>query len=997
MVKAYLRYEQADAWGVITSASNVVFDRSGSTLAAASLEAVALWSVRRAALERRLVPPPAASGAAPGEVTALAASPAAAQLAAGHADGTVRVWDLATGECLATFAGHRSAVTALAFSPTGATLASGARDTDVVLWDVVAEAGLFRLRGHRGQVTALAFLGGAGAGRLASASKDELVKVWDLDTQHCCQTLAPAAGELWALAVDSARARLAVAGAGAEVRLFRVDADAAGGDAGGALAPAGALRRAAPGERAATLAFGADGAGRELLACQGAGKVTEVWRLRPPAEAARRARRRLRRRREKRRKDGAGGGAAAEDDSDAEEGDEVQAGDEFELIATVRCKHKVRAAALAPPAPGGAAARRGRARLVLSLANNSLEAWDLDGDAPAPAAAGGAAAAAAADAPARAPGAPGAATGGAVRAAVVDGPGHRSDVRALALAPNDALALSAAAGSVKIWDPRTGGLLRTVESGYGLCAFFAPGGRHAVVGTKEGTLEVVDAAAGARLAVVAAHEGPVWAAAPLAGGAGFATGGADKEVKFWEWEAVEDGAEEGGEGGSAAAAGAAEAAAARPLQGGPRRRLGIALARTLRMTDDVLALAPTPDGRLLAVALLDATVRVFHADSLKFHLSLYGHSLPVLAMAASSDSALLATGSADKSLKLWGLDFGDCHRSLRAHADSVTAVAWVPGTHYLFTASKDRAVKYWDADRFEHLLTLDGHHGEVWALAASSLGDFALSAGHDRSLRRWERSSEPFFVEEEKERRLESLFEAELEAGDGARALGGEGEGEGEGGGGGGGGATAGRRTAEAVSAADAIVEALELAAGEEERVAEHAEEASRRRRHAAERGRDPDADSAAAPPPLPPPNPMLLGAAPAEHVLAAVARVRGAELEQALLLLPFGDALRLLRYVAGALADGGGGRVETLARAAALLLRLHMAQLSAAPAARGVLTELRGLLRGRVQALKDVAGFNLAALGHLQRAARARGAAPTPAPAPAAKKPRVAAGGGRR
>jgi hypothetical protein len=38
-----------------------------------------------------------------------------------------------------------------------------------------------------------------------------------------------------------------------------------------------------------------------------------------------------------------------------------------------------------------------------------------------------------------------------------------------------------------------------------------------------------------------------------------------------------------------------------------------------------------------------------------------------------------------------------------------------------------------------------------------------LAGSHDRSIRRWERTSEPFFVEEEKERRLDSLFEADLE------------------------------------------------------------------------------------------------------------------------------------------------------------------------------------------------------------------------------------------
>ena len=78
-------------------------------------------------------------------------------------------------------------------------------------------------------------------------------------------------------------------------------------------------------------------------------------------------------------------------------------------------------------------------------------------------------------------------------------------------------------------------------------------------------------------------------------------------------------------------------------------------------------------------------------------------------------------------------------------------------------AGKDRLVKYWDADKFQLLLELQGHHAEVWAVVVSSLGDFIITAGHDRSFRRWERTEEPFFIEEERERRLESLFEADAE------------------------------------------------------------------------------------------------------------------------------------------------------------------------------------------------------------------------------------------
>lgn len=102
---------------------------------------------------------------------------------------------------------------------------------------------------------------------------------------------------------------------------------------------------------------------------------------------------------------------------------------------------------------------------------------------------------------------------------------------------------------------------------------------------------------------------------------------------------------------------------------------------------------------MVAVGLLDSTVRVYYDDSLRFALSLYGHKLPVMSLDISYDCTLLISGSADKTVKIWGLDFGDCHRSLLAHEDSVTSVRFQPGTHYFFSAGKDGNIKYWDADR----------------------------------------------------------------------------------------------------------------------------------------------------------------------------------------------------------------------------------------------------------------------------------------------------------
>lgn len=58
-----------------------------------------------------------------------------------------------------------------------------------------------------------------------------------------------------------------------------------------------------------------------------------------------------------------------------------------------------------------------------------------------------------------------------------------------------------------------------------------------------------------------------------------------------------------------------------------RRIVSLVHTRTLKMTDDILSVRYSPNEKLLAVALLDSTVKVFYQDTLKFFLSLYGHKV----------------------------------------------------------------------------------------------------------------------------------------------------------------------------------------------------------------------------------------------------------------------------------------------------------------------------------------------------------------------------------
>ena len=47
MVKAYLRYELTDTFGVVASNSNIAYDTTGKQVFTASLESLAIWNVKQ--------------------------------------------------------------------------------------------------------------------------------------------------------------------------------------------------------------------------------------------------------------------------------------------------------------------------------------------------------------------------------------------------------------------------------------------------------------------------------------------------------------------------------------------------------------------------------------------------------------------------------------------------------------------------------------------------------------------------------------------------------------------------------------------------------------------------------------------------------------------------------------------------------------------------------------------------------------------------------------
>lgn len=165
----------------------------------------------------------------------------------------------------------------------------------------------------------------------------------------------------------------------------------------------------------------------------------------------------------------------------------------------------------------------------------------------------------------------------------------------------------------------------------------------------------------------------------------------------------------------------------------------------------VNALAWSPDGKRIASGSADNTVQVWEAATLKELFTYRGHIGPVNAVSWSPDGRTLASGDEGKAVLIWQIASTAPLAIQRTHKAGITALAWSPDGRRLASASSDKTVQIGDPlkDRLSRSLlsllapsrnhlTYTDHRGRVTALAWSPDGRQMASSSADRTVQVWD-------------------------------------------------------------------------------------------------------------------------------------------------------------------------------------------------------------------------------------------------------------------
>jgi len=350
--------------------------------------------------------------------------------------------------------------------------------------------------------------------------------------------------------------------------------------------------------------------------------------------------------------------------------------------------------------------------------------------------------------------------------------GHTGSVSQVAFSPDGMQLVSASTdGTIKVWDARSDPEARTLESKN---VAFSPDGKWlASTSWNTAFIKLWDTTTGRIVRTLDGHQG-VMVVAFSPDGKLLASGGFDKTVKLWNL-ATGDNIHT-----LEARSSIIESVAFSPdgkllASGGENNRVvelwhvatGQPLGALTGHTDGVVFVAFSPDGKRLASGSQDGTVRLWDVTTCR-PVQTFEGNFSLFGLAFSPDGSRLATAASDRTIRLWDVRTGEPIRTFAGNTAEIRAVAFTPDSRRLASISSDGTVKLWDVETGQEALLLRGHCSWGVGVAFAPDGHRLATADFDCKMKLWD--ARPWTPEAAIEREavglLDSLFARPLRKAD---------------------------------------------------------------------------------------------------------------------------------------------------------------------------------------------------------------------------------------